>query len=119
MAETGLIVFLLYIFPLGYWFIASIRAWRWLPQTGFFNQALLIILWLLIIDHIIVSNFMDMIRFNQFGTTVFWMALALIANLVSSGQKPFIGATPRISPAQLGSNQRRRLPSRLPWRSAG
>jgi O-antigen ligase len=82
MAETGLMTLFLLIFPVGYWLLASRKAWRWLPHTGFWSRSLLIVLWLVILDHVIVSNFMDMIRFNQFGTTVFWMVLALIATVV-------------------------------------
>jgi hypothetical protein len=54
-----------------------------LPRQGFWSVSLLALLWLLILDHFIVSNFMDMIRFNWFGTTIYWMALALIATLVA------------------------------------
>jgi O-antigen ligase len=119
MAETGLIAFLFYIFPLGYWLVASVQAWRWLPQTGFWSQGLLIVLWLLIIDHIIVSNFMDMIRFNQFGTTVYWMALALIANVVSPDQRSRVRAESGNAPATSDFSQRRRIPLISPWRTSG
>ena len=82
MAEMGLIAFLLYIFPLAYWLVHSVNAWRWLPQRGFWSKRLLIIFWLVIVAHVVVSNFMDMIRFHEFGTTIWWMTLALIASMV-------------------------------------
>jgi O-antigen ligase len=88
MAEMGLIGFLLYIFPVGWWFVLSIKTWRRLPKDGFWSGPLLVMLWLLLLDHIIVSNFMDMFRFNHFGTTIFWMALGLIANLVCPYLRP-------------------------------
>lgn len=88
MAELGVIAFLVYVFPLGYWLGLSFKTWRRLPQDGFWSRNLLIMLWLLILDHIIVSNLMDMIRFNQFGTTVWWMAMGLVANMVYPYLRP-------------------------------
>jgi O-antigen ligase len=82
MAEMGLIAFLFYIFPLVYWLLYSMRSWQWLPQRGFWSRRLLFMLWLVIVTHIVVSSFMDMIRFNEFGTTMFWLTLGLIASMV-------------------------------------
>jgi O-antigen ligase len=82
MAEMGLIAFLFYVFPLVYWLVYSMKSWQWLPQRGFWSRRLLFILWLVIIAHIVVSNFMDMIRFNEFGTTMWWLTLGLIASMV-------------------------------------
>ncbi|UCG12904.1 MAG: O-antigen ligase family protein, partial [Deltaproteobacteria bacterium] len=88
MAETGLITFVFYIFPLFYWLLRSLKVRHWLPREGLWSRGLLVLLWLVMIDHIIVSNFMDMIRFNKFGTTVWWMAMGLIANMVY----PYLGS---------------------------
>lgn len=82
MSEMGIITFLFYIFPLVYWLIYTMNTWRQLPQRGFWNRRLLFIFWLVIVAHIIVSSFMDMIRFNEFGTTMFWLTLGLIAGMV-------------------------------------
>lgn len=82
MAEMGIIPFLIYIFPLVYWFVQSFKAWRWLPQGGFWSRRLLVIFWLVIAAHIAVSSFMDMIRFHEFGTTIWWMTLGFIASMV-------------------------------------
>jgi O-antigen ligase len=82
MAELGVIGFLFYVFPLAYWLVLSLKAWRWLPQRGFWSRKLLSMLWLAIMAHIIVSNLMDMIRFHSFGTTIWWLTLGLIANMV-------------------------------------
>ncbi len=88
MAEMGLITFLFYIFPLVYWLFFSMNTWRQLPQRGFWNRRLLFIFWLVIAAHLIVSSFMDMIRFNEFGTTMFWLTLGMIACMVYPLRKP-------------------------------
>lgn len=88
MAELGVIAFLLYIFPLGWWLMFSVKTWQRLPRDGFWSRTLLAMLWLLILDHVIVSNFMDMIRVCPLGTTLWWMALGFIANMVYPYLKP-------------------------------
>jgi len=82
MVEMGLIGFLLYMFPLGWWFMRSIKVWRRLPKKGFWSRSLLVMLGLVMIHLFIVSNFMDTIRFHEFGTTLWWMALGFVANVV-------------------------------------
>jgi O-antigen ligase len=104
MAEMGLIGFFLYIFPVGWWFVLSIKSWRRLPQDGFWSWPLLVMLWLLLLDHIIVSNFMDMFRFNHFGTTILWMALGLIADMVYPYLRPGDVGAPRSVRQALGGS---------------
>jgi O-antigen ligase len=84
MAEQGIPALVLYLLPTGWWLLMSVAVRRKLPQRGFWSVTLLAVLWLLILDHVTVSSFMDMIRFNLFGTTIYWMALALIATVVES-----------------------------------
>ena len=81
-AELGLAGILLYAFPVVYWLVLSIKAWRMLPKRGFWSGRLLGILWLVILAHFVVSSFMDMIRFHSFGTAMWWLTLGLIANMV-------------------------------------
>lgn len=88
MAELGVIALFLYLFPVLWWLAKSIMVSRKMPQHGFWSWRLLAMLWLLMLDHIIVSNFMDMVRFNLFGTTVWWLALGLIASMVHPHLKP-------------------------------
>jgi O-antigen ligase len=95
MAEQGVPALVLYILPVAWWLELSRKVWRRLPERGFQNWCWLVMLWLLILDHLTVSSFMDMIRFNLFGTTVFWMALGLIASLVSSYLDPSDLAVPK------------------------
>ena len=82
MAEMGLIGFLFYIFPLVWWFLLSMKFWRRLPRDGFWSRRLLVMLWLLLLHMAIVNTVMDMVRFHLFGTTIWWIALALIGNMV-------------------------------------
>ncbi len=88
MAEQGVGALLLYVAPALWWLRLSLKVRLRLPRQGLYSRGLLALLWLLMLNHFIVSNFMDMIRFNMFGTTVWWMALALIANLVYAHLRP-------------------------------
>jgi len=83
LAENGVIGLGLYLFPIGWLLVRSIRVWRFLPpQNTFQNRRWLALLWLYVLDHFVVTSFMDMIRYHVFGTTVLWLALGLIACLV-------------------------------------
>lgn len=82
MAELGMIGLFLYIFPAGWWLMLSLKVRRRLPREGFWSWRLLAMLWLLILHMFMVNNGMDMVSYHPFGTTVWWMALGLIANMV-------------------------------------
>ncbi len=86
MAEQGIPALIFYLFPAGWWLLSTLAVWRRLPRGGFWSATLVALLWLLLLDHFAVSNFMDMLRFNYFGTTIFWMALALLATIVDSSR---------------------------------
>ncbi len=72
----------LYIFPIVWWLLMSRKVWRRMPERGLLSWRLLAMLWLLLLDHFVVSSFMEMIHSNLFGTTIWWMAQALIASLI-------------------------------------
>lgn len=82
ITELGAMTFLVYIFPFFWWLWLSFKIRHKLPKTGFWSWPLVIMLWLLLLHHNIVSTFIDMIRFNEYGTTIFWLVLGLIANIV-------------------------------------
>lgn len=86
-AEQGIPAVVWYLFPTLWWFLTTLAVWKRLPASGFWSRTLLVLLWLLILDHLAVSSFMDMIRFNLFGTTIYWMALGLIANFVTTAKQ--------------------------------
>jgi len=81
MAELGMPALLLYFVPVGWWFLVSLRVRRQLPRAGFWSWRLVVILWLVLLHMFIVSNFMDMVRFHPFGTTIWWIVLGLIATI--------------------------------------
>jgi O-antigen ligase len=81
LVELGLVGFILYLFPVVWLFAASVQAWRGPPKMESAQRLLLGVLWLAVLQHFIVSNFMDM-RFFSFAITLWWMNLGLIANLV-------------------------------------
>lgn len=83
-AELGILALVLYAIPTLWWLISSVRVWSRLPRSGFWSRSLLVLLWLALLANFTVSNFMDMIRYNIFGTTIFWMGLGLIATLIST-----------------------------------
>jgi O-antigen ligase len=80
--EFGLVGISLYMFGAVAWLWFTLRVRRRMPERGFANWKFVVLLWLLVADHFIVSNFMDMVKYNLFGTTVWWIALGLIANQV-------------------------------------
>lgn len=84
MTELGVFALLIYLFPLGWWLLKSLQARRRLPGAGFLGWRLVVVLWLAMLHMFIVSNSMDMISHNPFGTTLWWIALGLIATVVSS-----------------------------------
>jgi O-antigen ligase len=81
-SEMGVLGLALYIFPIVWWLLMSRKAWRRMPDRGLLSWRLLAMLWLLLLDHFVVSNFMEMVHSNLFGTTIWWMAQALIASLI-------------------------------------
>ena len=82
LAEMGIAGLVLYLLPVGWWLLLSARAGRRLPGQGFLSWRLLVMLWLVLLHHFIVNNFMEMIESYLFGTTIWWMALGLIATLL-------------------------------------
>jgi O-antigen ligase len=92
-AEMGLVGLVPYMFPIIWWLVQSIRKWRYLPDTGFQNKRWLALLWLIMLQYFVVSNFTEMIHSNFFGTTIWWLTLGFIANLLQpdSGLKVPVG----------------------------
>lgn len=81
LTELGLVGFLLYVFPVVWWFVLSIRIWGRIPKEGYWSRSLLGSLWLVMLFNFTVSNFMDM-RWFPIGLTLWWLTLGLIANMV-------------------------------------
>jgi O-antigen ligase len=81
LTELGLVGFALYMFPIGWWFILSVKVWRRMPKEGVWSRSLLAILWLVMLFNFTVSNFIDM-RWFEIGIVFWWLILGLIANMV-------------------------------------
>jgi O-antigen ligase len=81
IAEMGLVGAFFYLFPLVWWLLASRKARPKMPDYGLQSWRMLAMLWLLLMNHMVVGSFTDMIQSNLFGTTMWWLVLGLIANL--------------------------------------
>lgn len=81
LTELGLVGFILYMFPVVWWFVLSLRVWGRLPKEGFWSRPLLGSLWLIMVFNFTVCNFFDM-RWFGIGLVLWWMVLGLIANMV-------------------------------------
>ncbi|MCL5959904.1 MAG: O-antigen ligase family protein [Chloroflexi bacterium] len=82
MAEMGIPGFLLYMLPVAYWLLLSLKVWPRLPRDGFLGRTFLVILWLSLMEQFVVSNFDNLFSNFFFVTVLWWMYLGLIANLV-------------------------------------
>jgi O-antigen ligase len=81
LTELGLFGFILYMFPVAWWLILSIRVWGRIPKEGFWSRRLLGSLWLIMGFNFTICNFFDM-RWFGIGLVLWWMVLGLIANMV-------------------------------------
>ncbi|HSM26095.1 MAG TPA: O-antigen ligase family protein [Anaerolineaceae bacterium] len=81
LAELGLIGFILYMFPVLWWLVLSIRVWGRIPKEGFWSRPLLGSLWLIMGFNFTICNFFDM-RWFGIGLVLWWLVLGLIANMV-------------------------------------
>jgi len=102
-AELGLIALFLYMLPLFWWLYWSVKARRRFPRQGFLSWPVLLSLWLVMLHMFVVTNFMDMIRYFPFGTTIWWMVLGLIANIVDTQRHPGNLEAPEQAQAAAGS----------------
>jgi O-antigen ligase len=86
LAEQGIVGIALFMGPFVWWLVKSLKIQRDLPRFGFWGRKLLIILWLSILTHVVVNNFANMRV--VYGLGLWWIALALVANLVSITASP-------------------------------
>ncbi|MFC2023139.1 O-antigen ligase family protein [Chloroflexota bacterium] len=101
MAELGVPALLIYLLPAGWWLFKSLQARKWLPGEGFWSWRLVAVLWLALLHMFIEGNSVDMMSHNPFGTTLWWMALGLIATVV--GPRPSVERPSPMKPS--GTNQ--------------
>ena len=82
LSETGLVGFMLYYFPTLCWFVRTFRALRSKIHSTY-DRHLLIMMWTIIIFVHMSGQFADM-RFFSFVLGYWWLALAIIANTLTS-----------------------------------
>jgi O-antigen ligase len=86
LAEQGLLGTFLFLFPLFWWLIRSLKRMRNLPAKGFWSRRSLIFSWLFIIAYITINMFHNMR--TVFGLSLWWVELALIANAAERHDEP-------------------------------
>jgi O-antigen ligase len=84
LAEQGITGLLLYLGPMLWLMILSIRTLPELSTHGFWSKKLLIVLWLVIFSHVVVNNFSNMKV--VFGLGMWWLTLGLIAHFIHNHQ---------------------------------
>jgi O-antigen ligase len=84
LAEQGITGLLLYLGPMLWLLLLSIKTLPKLPDHGVWGKKLLIVLWLVIISHMIVNNFSNMKV--VFGLGMWWLTLGLIAHFIHNYQ---------------------------------
>jgi O-antigen ligase len=86
VAEQGILGLGLYLAPVIWLAFLSLKAFPRMPANGFWSRKLLIILWLVILNHFIVNSFQN--TRVVFGLGMWWITLGFIANLVYAYLKP-------------------------------
>jgi len=86
-AELGLPGLFLFAFPVLWWLILTLKMLPRMPKEGFWSRALLIVFWMVILDHIVVNLFSDMNR-SMYGMGMWWVTLGLIATMVNTYHRP-------------------------------
>ena len=80
LAEQGLVGTTLYLLPFIILFFRSWKTLPYLPRRGWFNDKMLISLWLVILSFFVVQNLAPMVV--VFGLGLNWIVMGLIANYV-------------------------------------
>lgn len=101
LAEQGLPGLLLYLGPMFYWLLVTVQRYRYLPPSGLRGRKLLLMLWLVILFHVIVSNFINMIV--VYGLGIWWITLGLIGYLLESAGAP--RPAPSLAPARFAAER--------------
>lgn len=86
LAEQGGIGLLLYMMPAVVLLVQTARRWPGMPANGFRSRKLVLMLWLVILFHVVVSNFINMIV--VYGLGIWWISLGLIGYLVAGARRP-------------------------------
>lgn len=82
LAEQGLIGTILFLLPMIWLAIRSLKRFRFLPINGRISRKTLALLWLVTFSYVVVDNFSPMVV--VFGLSLNWITLGLIAAIVYS-----------------------------------
>lgn len=83
-AEQGTVGIVTYLGAAAYWLAKTPKALSRLRTNGLFGKRFLIALWAVLLGHVIVNNFSNMTV--SFGLAVWWLSLAMIANLITDAE---------------------------------
>jgi O-antigen ligase len=86
-AELGLPAFFLFAFPVLWWLMLTLKVLPHMPKEGFWSWSLLILFWMVILDHVVAGSFSDM-RHSTIGMGMWWITLGLIATMVDTYRQP-------------------------------
>ena len=82
-AEIGIPGLLVFLFPVFWLLIQSPSVWSKMPKSGFWSRQLIGILWLVILEIFVETTFTD-VRHSTYVQGMWWITLALIANIIYS-----------------------------------
>lgn len=85
LAEQGLVGIVTYLGAAAYWLVKTPKALSRLRMNGAYGRKLVVILWFVLLGHVIVNLFSDMVV--SFGLAVWWLSLALIGNALTGVDK--------------------------------
>ncbi len=100
LAEQGLVGFLLFLFPFGYWLSVSTRVYAKMPANGFISRKFLGVLWLFLLAFLVINMFQSMRVVYALG--LMWVNLGLIAAIVEPFSKQdMMGVNPSLQQLSL------------------
>lgn len=89
-AEMGIVGLILYYLPVGLLLCMTLMYWHRLSDIPIWSKSLVLMLWLLIVDHAITGLFTDMIQSPFFNTVIWWLILGLITNAIDVGRSSIV-----------------------------
>lgn len=91
-AEMGILGLILYYLPVALLLYLTVKHWHRLSVSQATGRSLVLMLWLLILDHALAALFTDLIQSVFFNTTIWWLVLGLIANAIDAVRYPVISS---------------------------
>ena len=85
-AEMGILGLILYYLPVALLLYLTVKHWHRLSVSQATGRSLVLMLWLLILDHALAALFTDLIQSVFFNTTIWWLVLGLIANAIDTSR---------------------------------